>query len=250
MSKDLNKIFNKVYDTEEAIEIYANSLPRVGLWNSERILINKYKEGKKVFLDLGTGIGRIPFNLENFGFEKIYANDLCEKFIFIAELINKQEKRDDITFLHLDSAKLTTKIQEGSVDFAFYSFNGIMCVPTEEKRIKILREIYKVLSPNGIAIITAANRDSSEKIKKFFIEDQVKWNNNQNNRTLEKFGDTTYKFDNVDGFIRYTSISEMKQFISNTDFKIIEYISRDELVDEDDVVKEFGNNTTFWVLKK
>ncbi|VEU73347.1 hypothetical protein [Mycoplasmopsis anatis] len=49
MSKDLNKIFNKVYDTEEAIEIYANSLPRVGLWNSERILINKYKEGKKSF---------------------------------------------------------------------------------------------------------------------------------------------------------------------------------------------------------
>ncbi|VEU73348.1 methyltransferase domain-containing protein [Mycoplasmopsis anatis] len=86
--------------------------------------------------------------------------------IYFYSRVNKQtRKKGWYNLLHLDSAKLTTEIKEGSVDFAFYSFNGIMCVPTEEKRIKILREIYKVLSPNGIAIITAANRDSSEKLK-------------------------------------------------------------------------------------
>lgn len=84
MSKDLNVLFNSVYDTEKAIEIYANSLSNVGLWNSERILIDKYKKDKKVFLDLGTGIGRIPFNLKNFGFEKIWMCKKLNTFTFIS----------------------------------------------------------------------------------------------------------------------------------------------------------------------
>lgn len=251
MSKDLNALFNSVYDTEKAIEIYANSLSNVGLWNSERILIDKYKKDKKVFLDLGTGVGRIPFNLKNFGFEKIYANDLSEKFIFIAKLINEHEKRDDIVFLHLDSSVLTSKIEKESIDLAFYSFNGIMCIPTEQKRIKVLKEIYKILNKNGIAIITATNRDSSSYIKDFFDKELSKWELNKQDKNLEKFGDTTYNFDGVDGFIRYTSNEEMIEFITkNTKFKILEYITRDELTEEDEVVQEFGNNTTFWVLKK
>lgn len=88
-------------------------------------------------------------------------------------------------------------------------------------------------------------------LKIFFDKELSKWELNTHDKNLEKFGDTTYNFDGVDGFIRYTSNEEMIEFITkNTKFKILEYITRDELTEEDEVVQEFGNNTTFWVLKK
>ena len=51
-------------------------------------------------------------------------------------------------------------------------------------------------------------------------------------------------------FVHFSNIEEMKDFVHQEKFEIVEYIKRENICDESDVVKEFSGSTWFWVLRK
>lgn len=99
-------------------------------------------------------------------------------------------------------------------------------------------------------IFAAHNRDVPE-FKEFWRQEKVKWDNGIKEQNLEVFGDMNIYENGGKGFIHYSSISELKSFIyDNSNFKIVEYVTRSELIDEPQKIKKWSSDTVFWILKK
>ena len=53
------------------------------------------------------------------------------------------------------------------------------------------------------------------------------------------------------GFIHYSSIDELKDFIlKNSRFKIVEYLNRSDIINKSAQIKDWSSDTVFWVLRK
>lgn len=62
MNKNL-EYTKKEYNQESNIKRYTESIDEVGLWESEKIVFNKYINFNDKILDLGCGAGRTTINL-------------------------------------------------------------------------------------------------------------------------------------------------------------------------------------------
>lgn len=237
-----------MYESDKGFEIYSSAVDKIGLWKSEKIMIEKYcKDHNFKILDLGCGCGRTTFALYKMGYKNIIGLDLCKRFIDYASERNKKEKLN-LEFIVGDSSQLNFK--NNMFDLVFYSFNGLQLIPGYNNRVNVLKESYRVLKNGGYMIFTAHNRNI-ELFKEFWDEEKEKWDNGIKDKDVECFGDMKIYENDGNGFIHYSSIDEMKEFISeNSDFKIIEYVNRDDVIDESAQVKEWSSDTVFWVLRK
>lgn len=237
-----------MYESDKGFDIYSRAVEEIGLWKSEKIIIEKYcKNFNSEILDLGCGCGRTTFGLYKIGYKNIIGLDLCERFIKYAN--DKANKENlNLKFVVGDSSCLD--FENDMFDLVFYSFNGLQLVPGYQNRVNILKESYRVLKNNGYMIFTAHDREIPA-FKEFWNREKIKWDEGINDNSVECFGDMNIYENDGNGFIHYSSISELKEFIyDNSDFKIIEYISRDNLIEELEKVKEWSSDTIFWVLKK
>lgn len=128
----------------------------------------------------------------------------------------------------------------------------MMCIPGKENRDNVLKEVYRVLKPDGVFIFTAHNRDDSGNYQYIWDQEKIKWENGTQDKRLEMFGDRLTVNTNSGGevFVHFSSVQEMREFISQENFEILEHIKRENICEENDVVKEFSGSTWFWVLKK
>ena len=94
---------------EKATENYSNAIKNIGLWKSEKYVINKYFDRDKSILDVGCGAGRTTFNLYDLGYKNITGLDLTPEMISAAKTINK-EKQTNIEFIVGDATDLKFEI--------------------------------------------------------------------------------------------------------------------------------------------
>ncbi|MCP5004292.1 MAG: class I SAM-dependent methyltransferase [Planctomycetes bacterium] len=130
------------------------------LQKPEAIIFDKYQahiSGKRV-LDIGCGAGRTTshlYNLSNnytgidYSFEMI---DVC------------RERFKDVSFIHGDARNLNM-LEDGVYDFVLFAYNGLDSV-CHEGRLKGIREIYRVLSQNGLFVFSAHNRNHRDAISR------------------------------------------------------------------------------------
>ena len=72
------------------------------------------------------------------------------------------------------------------------------------------------------------------------------------NKKLEMFGDRLTINQNCgeEVFVHFSNVEEIKEFIRQENFEIIEYTKRENICEENEQVKEFSGYTWFWVLRK
>ncbi|MDI6787416.1 MAG: methyltransferase domain-containing protein [Planctomycetota bacterium] len=126
----------QVYNQEEKLEKYEESL------------IKRFCKGKTL-LDIGCGCGRTTICLQKMGFEVI-GIDVVPEMIAIA-----QNKFPEIDFRIMNACDL--KFKDKTFDNVLFSFNGIDYIYPKKKRVIALKEIYRVLKPNGAFIFTSHN---------------------------------------------------------------------------------------------
>ncbi|MGM0500662.1 MAG: class I SAM-dependent methyltransferase, partial [Bacillota bacterium] len=206
---------------EKAIENYSNAIENIGLWESEKYVINKYFDKNKSILDVGCGAGRTTFNLYEMGYKNIIGLDLTPEMISAAKTINK-EKKTEIEFIVGDATDLN--FEDNSFDQALFSFNGLMQIPERKNRIKALKEIKRVLTENGIFIFTTHDRENNENFKEFWEKEEKTWKEGKQDKRTYEYGDKILPSDNDDRdlFIHFPNREEIIECLEETGWKLIE----------------------------
>jgi ubiquinone/menaquinone biosynthesis C-methylase UbiE len=116
----------------------------------EDVLFPKYiKKGLSV-LDLGCGVGRTTSRIYEMS-RKVIGTDISEAMITLAK-----ERHHNIDFRVMDASHLD--FPDSAFDVVVFSYNGLCCLYPENKRLKTIQEIGRVLKKNGVFIFSSANR--------------------------------------------------------------------------------------------
>ncbi len=151
-----NKKKAKVYLAEEGYDLYAGHYDRTlaHLDSFERYdlfeMLGDVK-GKKV-LDLGCGTGRMTMNLVKFG-AAVTGVDVSEEMLNLA-----RKKCRAAEFVLANSENLP--FEEGSFDVVVASFLIVHLKGLE----KTFDEVYRVLKPGGVFIVTNVNQRKAPKL--------------------------------------------------------------------------------------
>lgn len=135
----------------------------------EKVILETIKKStnNKSMLDIGIGAGRTTLYFAEI-FEKYIGVDYSEKMVDACK--DRFKNLKSAQFLCCDARNMS-QFSDNSFDFVFFSFNGIDNVSHEDRMI-ILKEIYRVLKPNGIFYFSTHNLFNIPKLFKY------KWGKN------------------------------------------------------------------------
>ena len=247
---DTNKLKKNEYENTAIVNSYREDVIRIGLWESEMLLYNKYLNKEDVILDLGCGAGRTTFSLYELGYKRLTGLDCSSHMIQVCNEI-ASERKVNINFIVGDACKLPFKDRE--FDKCIFSFNGLTTIPGRYSRRKALLEINRILKENGIFIFTTHDIKNS-KYKKFWELEKIKWTNNLQDKRLTEFGDIIYTTEidgeKIEGFTHIPSYEEIIDDLKFSNFKLM-YASTDESTDKmNKLIRETSNGCIFWVARK
>lgn len=227
-----------------------------GLWDSEKILIEKYFKLNSTILDIGCGTGRTTIPLYKLGY-KITGLDITPEMIQNAKKIAKA-KNLEIPYEVGDATKL--RYRNNSFDNTIFSNNGWTQIPGRENRIKALKEIYRVLKPDGYFIFTTHDR-TWRSYNWFWIKQWLKFYILKPlGFKIEEidFGDRFFKRE-IGGtkfeqkqFIHIPDINEIKNQIIEVGFELVLMDKENKIVKTNLHNKDYVHNhaPAFYVCKK
>jgi SAM-dependent methyltransferase len=137
------------YELGAVAERYAT---RSGLHASEAAILERHRRevaGRRI-LDLGVGGGRTT----------PYLLDLSSNYVgvdYSPEMIDRCRERFPGAAFEVVDARDLSRFSDASFDFALFSHSGIDAVEHED-RLKVLMEVHRVLSIEGLFVFSSHNR--------------------------------------------------------------------------------------------
>jgi len=250
MSKELKNIVTTGFSNKQIQEDYENQT-RAGLWKSEEKLFKKYFKEKSKIIDIGCGSGRTTFPLAKKGY-KVIGVDLTPAMIKTAKKLAKEFKMK-MDFRVGDATNL--KFKNNSFDNALFSFNGWNQIPGEKNRLRSLKEIHRVIRPEGYFIFTSHVRSWKgyfglwiKQWIKLFILKPLGFNIKEN-----EFGDRFYKrggtaYYDKEQYTHIPALSKIKKQIKKAGFELLFYNKRNNIAKAD--AKLISFNCTMFVCRK
>jgi ubiquinone/menaquinone biosynthesis C-methylase UbiE len=116
----------------------------------ERLLFRTYIKPGMSVLDLGVGGGRTTSCLSRVA-SRYVGVDYSEAMIRAC-----RRKFPELNFLLADASDLSA-FEDASFDAVVFSYNGLDCVVPDEKRLRCLRECWRVLRPDGVLVFSSHN---------------------------------------------------------------------------------------------
>jgi len=226
-------------ETETALH-YARAAVRVGVWASERVLIERHFTQSHRILELGCGGGRVALGLLQSGYSHVVATDFSPIMVSLARavLADHDEAWEKIVEQQ-DATALT--YPDASFDRAIFAFNGLMCLPSRDHRLAALRSIYRVLKPGGILLFTASDREKGANAAYWAKEDA-------SDESI--LGDRWHESDTSPVFIHSSTEKETRDELSESGFTVIECPLSTEVAADGPLVREFAGETRFFVARK
>ncbi len=242
---DFNDLLSVVHYTRAAHEL--------GLWASERALIEKHFPDKGAsLLEAGCGAGRVTLGLWALGYRSLTAFDFAEELIDQARSLAAEREAEAIVFLHADATRLPTLASELSAPFAgaLFLFNGLMQIPGRENRRAALRELHRVCAPEAPLLFTSHDRDSSPTECALWRLETLRWTRGEQDPRLVEFGDRYFEDEAGRTFMHVPDRREILDDLAATGWRHAFDALRTEVARESRAVRDFSDECRFWVAMK
>lgn len=151
MSPSISKLNESIWNRKYVVRGYRS---QTDLFRAEAVILDQIAKQfqNKAILDIGIGAGRTTRHLLNIS--KNYVGiDYSHEMIRIA-----QDTFTGVELMEMDARNLSV-FANGRFDLIWFSFNGIDCA-SHGDRLKMLREIHRVLHDDGAFVFSSHNRDS------------------------------------------------------------------------------------------
>jgi len=163
------------------------------------------KAGKVI--DIGCGSGRNMFKSSDL---KFYGVDFSGKMIRLAE---EKAGRDGINFDGIVRDAWDTRYSPDFFDYGIFC-SALSCIVEPEDRMKSLKELYRVLKPDGKAVIRVWSRNQ-KRIKNRPVESYVPWTVGKNK---------------IDRYYYIYTMSELRGEIEAAGFVVLDSFEDDNIV--------------------
>ncbi|MDO9579710.1 MAG: class I SAM-dependent methyltransferase [Bacteroidales bacterium] len=201
---------------EDNWQIMAEEFTKTRKWNWRELeFLSEYiKEDQKV-LDLGCGNGRLYQLFQDKNIEYV-GIDNSENLIKTARkqfnnLTNKQLNKS--TFLVADALNLGTRFPNNEFDI-IVSVAFLHHIPSEKLRLKILKDCYSLLKPNGFLVLTVWNLFQWKLIRRYHLY-SLFWGRRDVFVPWKAGGKNIKRYHHV------FTLSELKRLTKKAGFKII-----------------------------
>jgi SAM-dependent methyltransferase len=241
-----------------AVVHYTRAAHELGLWASERALIEKYFSDKSTpLLEAGCGAGRVAIGLWELGYRRITAFDFAGELVDQAVSLAAERHADGpagIAFTVADATALPKQFGHPLGDNGFggvlFIFNGLMQIPGRENRRKALRELHRVCAADAPLIFTTHDRDASPVERALWRLEALRWQSGEQDPRLVEFGDRYFEDESGRTFMHLPDRAEILADLKATGWKREFDAMRQEIAVESKAVRDFSDECRFWVARK
>jgi SAM-dependent methyltransferase len=237
-----------------AVVHYTRAAHELGLWKSERSLIERFfPDHQAPLLEAGCGAGRVTLGLWELGYRHLTAFDFAEELVDQAQSLAIERHAEPITFLHADATDLAQCHVLRDLPFggALFMFNGLMQIPGRENRRAALRELHRVCRPGAPLLFTTHDRDSSPTERVLWRLEAVRWERGEQDPRLVEFGDRYFEEAGTGRtFMHLPDRAEILADLAATGWTHEFDAMRTAIAKEPRAVRDFSDECRFWVARR
>ena len=243
------------FNSIPSILYYTRAAHTLGLWESERILIERFLPDRETrIVEPGCGSGRVTLALWKMGYRNISAFDFADELVDQAQSLARQEGAHAIRFTCADATRI------GRPDFALANgkgfeaalmmFNGLMQIPGRRNRAEALRRLHGLCLPGAPLIFTTHDRDEPGADKARWEGEAQKWEHGNQDPRLGDFGDQIFENESGEVFIHIPDRGEILADLAGAGWIHTHDAMRSEIAVESRAVSEFSDECRFWVADR
>ncbi|GIK99992.1 MAG: hypothetical protein BroJett029_42010 [Alphaproteobacteria bacterium] len=236
-----------------AVVHYTRAAHALGLWASERILIDRYFTDKSAhLLEAGCGAGRVAMALWELGYRRLHAFDFAEELLAQAQGLFR-ERGADITLFHADATRLTEAppVHDQRFDGVLFMFNGLMQIPLRRNRRRALRQLAAVCKSGATLLFTTHDRNSSAAEQALWRLEARRWAQGKQHPALREFGDRYFEEEGTGRtFMHLPDRAEILADLKATGWIHEHDVLRRAVAAESAAVRDFSDECRFWIARK
>jgi len=269
------------FNSLEAVLHYTRAAVSLGLWESERILVERFFTDRTApLLEAGCGAGRATLGMWALGYRNLTAFDFAGELLEQALSLAAERGADAIRFLLADATRLNEchllsdipsgksrslrchligDIRSGPAggadpchefDGAFFLFNGLMQIPGRENRLAAMRGLHGACREGAPFIFTTHDRDASREEAELWLRERAVWQAGAQDPRLVEFGDRYMESTEGRNFMHLPDQNEIREDLTATGWQVEFTAMRREIARESRAVREFSDECRFWVARR
>ncbi len=237
----------ETWEVSSNVSDYAAAVEKVGLWESEWLLVSKYFSEDAQILDIGCGAGRTTIALYRLGYLNVQgvdsSNGMIERAVALTE-----KAGCPIPFEVGDAINL--RYEDETFDGGLFSAQGFMCIPGVKRRLQALKEVRRVLRPGGHFVFTTHDRRAAPEFASFWDEEKARWEKGTQDQRLLEFGDRIVVDSGTWTYVHIPARDEVARIVQEAGMVVVEDLMRSELSRESDAVQWFSTDCRMWVVRR
>jgi len=242
-----------------AVVHYTRAAHFLGLWESERIMIQRFfTDLNAPLIEAGCGAGRVTLGLHDLGFRNITAFDFAEEMVEQARSLVAERTagetggaKANIRVLLADATRLTQAEGvrvAGGYGGALFMFNGLMQIPGRENRLAALLELRAVCRAGAPLLFTTHDREHCPAAERILWRMEAeRWKAGRQDSRLVEFGDRYFEHEAGRTFMHLPTRAEILADLAATGWAHRQDALRSALVAQElRVVRDFSDECRFW----